>query len=210
MDFPASTIVSIATGTGETSEGSSIPATYTISLNQSLAYDLTIPIQITGTAIAGVDYQTIGTVEDPNAVPLVYDSFITIPAGQTQASIPVIPLNDLTQLGNRSVTATLDQHSMLFVPGSAAAATVTLKDGKPGVSIVADRPSATEGDGSTGDFTVTRTGSTDTPLLIDYNVSGSAEAGVDYLPLSGERVDPDGIGQRDHPRRSHRRAFEPG
>jgi hypothetical protein len=41
-------------------------------------------------------------------------------------------------------------------------------------------------------FSVTRTGSTQWPLLVFYSISGTASNGVDYRPLSGRVLIPDG------------------
>ena len=53
------------------------------------------------------------------------------------------------------------------------------------VYIRASDSRANEKDGEPGEFTVYRTGNTDTPLSIGYTVSGTATAGDDYSALSG-------------------------
>ena len=55
----------------------------------------------------------------------------------------------------------------------------------PEVTIVATDDSATEQGTTTGMFTVTRTGSTASPLSVNYTVSGTATPGSDYFALSG-------------------------
>jgi hypothetical protein len=161
-------------------------------LAHPLAYDIAVPVEVTGTAISGVDYVPIGIIEDPSVAPPVYDSSVTIPAGQTQAAIAVIPLDDSGQVGDRSLTATVGASPLLAAANPGSASITIHDDGKPVVTIVADRPSATEGDGTTGDVTISRTGATDQPLLVDYSVGGSAVAGVDYQALIGSVVIPVG------------------
>ena len=60
------------------------------------------------------------------------------------------------------------------------------------VTIAATDSVATEAGPTTGTFTVTRTGSTATPLAVLYTVSGSAAAGSDYNALSGSVTIPTG------------------
>ena len=54
----------------------------------------------------------------------------------------------------------------------------------PAVSILANIPNAQEG-GATGQFTVSRTGSTTNALTVSYAISGTAVNGTDYSTLSG-------------------------
>lgn len=64
------------------------------------------------------------------------------------------------------------------------------------VSIEATDPDAAEvlppGTPNTATFTVSRTGPTDRPLLVFYELGGSAENGVDYAELSGRVLIPSG------------------
>ena len=53
------------------------------------------------------------------------------------------------------------------------------------VSIVATTPTVSETGPTAGEFTVSRTGSTASPLMVNYIVSGSATPGSDYVALSG-------------------------
>jgi uncharacterized repeat protein (TIGR01451 family) len=63
---------------------------------------------------------------------------------------------------------------------------------KPTVTIRATAPIAREALITIGAFTVSRTGSTAGPLTVSYAVSGSATAGSDYQPLSGNVTIPAG------------------
>jgi len=65
-------------------------------------------------------------------------------------------------------------------PASPSAAAADL----PVVQITASTPTATES-GTTGTFTVTRTGDTSQPLTVGYTVSGTATPGADYTTLPG-------------------------
>ncbi|MGH7326684.1 MAG: S8 family serine peptidase, partial [Candidatus Rokuibacteriota bacterium] len=63
---------------------------------------------------------------------------------------------------------------------------------RPVVAIVATDAVATEAGQTTAMFTVSRTGSTDEPLTIQYAVSGTATPGSDYLALAGSATIPAG------------------
>src|SRR6185295_15649882 len=69
----------------------------------------------------------------------------------------------------------------------------------PVVSIVATDPIATEpsppGALDTATFEVSRTGDTARPLLVYYDISGSASNGIDYRELSGKVIIPSGSSQ---------------
>jgi subtilase family serine protease len=63
---------------------------------------------------------------------------------------------------------------------------------QPHVTIVATTPTATEAGLVPGVFTVTRTGSTDTEMVVRYSVSGTATPGSDYVALPGTLTIPAG------------------
>jgi len=65
---------------------------------------------------------------------------------------------------------------------------------RPAVSIAATDPTATEAGRTPGAFTVTRAGSTASPLAVTYTVGGTATNGTDYTSLSGSVTIPAGAG----------------
>jgi N-acetylneuraminic acid mutarotase len=62
----------------------------------------------------------------------------------------------------------------------------------PTVSIAATDSSASEPGSNTGKFTFTRTGSTSAPLVLTYNISGSAANGSDYNTIASSITIPAG------------------
>jgi subtilisin family serine protease len=64
--------------------------------------------------------------------------------------------------------------------------------GFPVVKILATQPTATEAGPVAGNFTLSRTGKTDKDLQVVYTVSGTAEAGSDYLPIAETMTIPAG------------------
>lgn len=65
-------------------------------------------------------------------------------------------------------------------------------DRLPVVRVSVDDGTATEAGSSAGVLRVTRTGDTSTSLTVHYTVSGTASAGIDFEPLSGSVVIPEG------------------
>ena len=93
---------------------------FTITLSQASASDLTVFYTIGGTAANGTDYTALS------------DS-VTIPAGQTTATIPVVPLDNGKPNDNEFVTLTLTGTSnpAYTVDSSSSSATVTIIDASP-------------------------------------------------------------------------------
>lgn len=56
----------------------------------------------------------------------------------------------------------------------------------PVVTVEATGPAADSGTGQNGQFTLSRSGSSDALLVVDYVVKGTATPGVDYVMLSGK------------------------
>ncbi len=119
---------SIAASTPEAAQGGATPGTFTVTRTGNLSRPLTVPFRVTGTAVPGVDYRAIGTVEDSSASSPIYDGTVTIPAWESQADIPVVPLNDAAQQGDRSVSAQLVGGSTLYALGVSTDASIAIHD----------------------------------------------------------------------------------
>ncbi|RPI60495.1 MAG: hypothetical protein EHM48_07140, partial [Planctomycetaceae bacterium] len=168
--------VSIAATDDSAAEPSST-GTYTVTRAGSTTNDLTVNYNVTGTATNGTDYSTLsGTV--------------TIPSGQSTATITVTPTNDNTVESTETAILTLASGTGYTV-GSPNAATVNIADNDSTVTITATDASAAE-PSDTGTFTVTRSGYTGAALTVNYNVSGTATNGTDYSTLSGTVTIPSG------------------
>lgn len=144
MTIRAMTVVTIAASTPEAAQGGATPGTFTVTRTGNLSRPLTVPFRVTGTAVPGVDYRAIGTVEDSSASSPIYDGTVTIPAWESQADIPVVPLNDAAQQGDRSVSAQLVGGSTLYALGVSTDASIAIHD----ASYVADPTSGGTGSGS--------------------------------------------------------------
>jgi subtilisin family serine protease len=141
--------------------------------------DLSQPIQVSwsfsGTAANGSDFNQLPTTSE-------------FPAGLAQADLAITPINDAEVESSESVTVTLLDGPGYSV-GSSSDATVTIADNDqppsaPTVTVTASDPDASEG-GDAGTFTISRTGSTASPLTVSYTTSDAAENGIDYESLPG-------------------------
>lgn len=172
-------VVTIVATDANAAESGLDPAIFTVSRDGITTAPLTVGYSMTGTATNGVDYQFLS-------------GSVTIPAGQTTASIVVTPVDDNLYEGSETVFATLTG-SANYVLGNPNSAAATIADNdKPNVSIVATDPAAAETGLDPGIFTVTRDGITTATLTVNYTVSGTATNGVDYQPLSGSLTIPVG------------------
>jgi hypothetical protein len=164
--------VTIAATRPSTQEMSAVAGVFTVSRSGPTDDPLTVNFSVSGSAIAGADYTATGTS-------------VTIPAGQSSATINVSPLDDGDgddSGSSESVVATLSSSSNYTV-GTPNQATVNVYE-EPVVTIAATANTA-EFSGSPGLFTVSRTGLTDSPLTIYYNLGGTAVAGTDYSGPTG-------------------------
>ena len=156
---------------------------------------LVVSYHVEGTAVNGVDYARLPGV-------------VTIPAGETEAFIDVVPLADNEVEPIESVTVILEPSICvaIFPPppecyqlAESARGTVFIHDAQaptnpppPVVTIVATVPEAAEEGSRPGRFTVTRTGDTNADLFVNLAVGGRALNGVDYAVIVPHVVIPAG------------------
>jgi acetyl esterase/lipase len=169
-------VVSIQATDAKAAEAPSNNGQFRISLNAPLISSLTVAYHTAGTATGGADYVSLpGTA--------------TIPAGQTSVTVDLQVIDDTQLETGEYVILALDP-SAAYQLGSPAEASVAIADddydtAKPIVSAIATDFSATEpGAGTdTGEFAVTRTGSTSAPLTVELLTGGSAVDGTDYTGI---------------------------
>jgi acetyl esterase/lipase len=149
---------------------------FRISLSAPQASNLTVAYHTAGTATGGADYVSLpGTA--------------TIPAGQTSVTVDLQVIDDTKLETGEYVILALDPSSA-YQLGAPAEASVAIADddydtAKPIVSAIATDFRATEpGAGAdTGEFVITRTGSTSSPLTVSLLTDGSAVDGTDYTGI---------------------------
>ncbi|HEV2695282.1 MAG TPA: Calx-beta domain-containing protein, partial [Verrucomicrobiae bacterium] len=139
---------------------------------------LTVVFAVTGTAINGTDYTAI-------------TNGVTIPAGQSNATVTIVPVDDSLIEGNETVIVSLTEGNTYRVLYPSAA-TVTIQDNDQSVWIDASDFTAAEPGLDTGEFTFSRFGTTNTPVTIFYTIGGTASNGVDYISITNFVIIPAG------------------
>jgi hypothetical protein len=106
--------VSISASDPDAAEAALNPGVLTVTRSGSSAASLTIDYTVGGTATAGSDYTALS-------------GSITIAAGQTSATISILPVDDTAVEGSESVTLTLSADPSYRVDANGSA-TVTIAD----------------------------------------------------------------------------------
>jgi uncharacterized delta-60 repeat protein len=149
---------------------------FTVVRSGDVTRDLVVNYLVTGTAVAGTDYQVLG-------------GSVTLPAGALSATVTVTPTATPSSPGPKSVVLVVSSSPNYNIAGEGRA-TVTISDLVPTVT-VASSGNATEGGGS-GGFTITRTGATTNALTVYFAVGGSANPNTDYAGIGTNAVIPVG------------------
>ncbi|MBW4680304.1 MAG: tandem-95 repeat protein [Microcoleus vaginatus WJT46-NPBG5] len=171
--YENASVVTIATGTSATEAGTT--GTFTLTLSEPApAAGLTVSYTVAGTASNGTDYDALpGTV--------------TFAAGETVATINIVPINDTVADPNETVQLTLTDAASYNLAGSPNnTATLTIEDNDIEYAIAAGTPTVAEG--NTGNttpitFTITRTGGIDQASSVNFDLAGTATNNIDYSNL---------------------------
>ncbi len=139
---------------------------------------LTLHFSLTGTALNGADYVALTNT-------------VTIPDGQTSASVLVFAIDDAIVEGEETVVLSLTVEDT-YLAAHPASATVILQDNDERVWIDASDFIASEPGIDIGEFTFTRFGTTNTPLQVFFTISGVASNGVDYVSIPNSFTIPAG------------------
>jgi hypothetical protein len=143
-----------------------------VSLSTPATTNVTVDYAVTsGTATSGTDFTlTSGT--------------LTFVPGELVKTIPVTVIDDATIETAETVLVTLSNVTGASM-GSLNVHTLTINDDDlPVVSIVANDPNAAEAGLDPGQFTVSRTGPTTSPLTVTLNRSGTATNGTDFTAIT--------------------------
>jgi len=159
-----------------TSENGPPYGQFTILRSGATTGDLAVPLQLSGTATNGTDYELL-------------TPFAIIPAGNQSVSVTIRPYQDVvTELDEVVLLSVLA--SPAYELGLPSSAQVIIEDLKPQISIEPLNPLASVSDLSPAAFIINRTGATDRSVLVRLNISGTATHNSDYnridnyLPLA--------------------------
>jgi hypothetical protein len=159
---------------GETNTGSNATATFTVTLSQAAASNVTVNYATAnGTAIAGSDYAAA-------AAQLVFTP------GQLTKTIPVTVLGDNLDEDNEIFTVVLSAPVGAVITSGTGTGTITDNDGTPTLAI----NNVTVTEGNTGSvnavFTVTLSAASGRSVTVSYaTANGTAVAPADYTAASG-------------------------
>ncbi|TXT51486.1 MAG: hypothetical protein FD140_1524 [Limisphaerales bacterium] len=174
-DLPSVSVSSLDSTAAETGGN---PASFTFTRTGNLDRALTVDYVVSGGAVSGTDFNTL-----PGS--------ITIPLGQTRATVTLTAIDDGIAEGDETVIVTIVD-SVFYNTGSPNSARAIIQDDEQNTITVATTGNATEG--GSGSFTLTRTGSTNNPVTVFYTAGGSAFGGVgaDYNSIGTAAVIPAG------------------
>jgi acetyl esterase/lipase len=181
-DLPTVTVAIQATD-GSANESGDAGA-FTLTRSGSTIDPLTVRLWLAGTTTPG---------EDVDAVPL----FATIPAGQSSLLLPLLPRQDALVEGDEQAVLHIAASDTYRIDHTASHAAVVLGDdevaaGLPILSTQQVDAAATEAAGNPGALRFVRTGSTAAPLVVTYELAGTATNGSDYASLPGTLTIPAG------------------
>jgi thiamine phosphate synthase YjbQ (UPF0047 family) len=168
--------VSVAVNPASVNEDGSGALTYTFTRAGDTTEALTVGYTVSGTATAGTDFPAqSGTV--------------TIPAGQTTATVMINPTDDTVDEPDETIILTVTDGSNYNV-GTPSSATGTILDDDvvvpdPTVSVAVSPTSVNEDGAAALTYTFTRSGDATQALSVTYTVGGTATPGTDFPVQTG-------------------------
>jgi hypothetical protein len=132
---PSLPMVTISASPATASEAGLTSAAFTVTRNGDTTDPLTLSYAVGGTATAGSDYVALPGV-------------ITIAAGATTATFPVVPLDDTLVEPNETVVAAIAMNSAYVIGSGPGTVTITSDDAPPDLVISAVSGPAAGGAGS--------------------------------------------------------------
>ncbi|MFM9959793.1 MAG: ELWxxDGT repeat protein [Planctomycetaceae bacterium] len=147
---------------------------YTFTRVGATASALTVNYTVSGSATLTTDYAQSGAATFTASA-----GTVSIAAGQTTKTITINPVADAILEPDETVILTLATAANYSI-GTANAATGTIANDDPRVSLAVTPASVTENGTANATYTFTRTGPTTSPLTVSFNVGGTATFNSDY------------------------------
>ena len=165
-------VVAVSVADGVVSESGPDAGVFTITRTGSTAAPLKVYYGLSGSAFHGTDFAALA-------------GEVIIPAGSASAPVVILPYDDDVAEGNETVTLALTAFGNAYSLSQTFQATLTITDNAD-VPLVNVRSAAVGTEGGTNTtFIVRAIGNSAGTVTVNYSVSGTATAGVDYTPLSG-------------------------
>ncbi|MCC7376001.1 MAG: PKD domain-containing protein [Verrucomicrobiales bacterium] len=177
-EAPTNSTISIVALENEVSEFAGDSATFVlVRSGPPSTTTLRIPIQVSGTAEAGQDFEPLAET-------------IEFPPGADAVRLVVNVWDDQFVEGNEEMAVTL-RPGTGYRLGNPSASIVIVDNDLPSVTVSAIDSVVAEGAPS-GRISFQRTGDLGKPLEVDYLLGGTAKVGIDYAPMEGRVTLPAG------------------
>lgn len=152
-------------------ENSGTPLVYTFTRTASITRSTTVNYTIEGTAVNGIDYQSVATS-------------VVFGIGETTKTVNIIPIDNDAVTGDKTVSLTLVENAeYVRLTTNAVIGTIVDDDVIPFVTLAVSPSSVLENSGTPLVYTFTRVGSTGNAITVNYTISGTAVNGTDYLTI---------------------------
>jgi hypothetical protein len=119
--------------------------------------------------------------------------------GEFAKSIPLAIVNNYVPKGNRTIRLVMFNPSGATLDGNKFHTYTILDDNTNAISVSATAPSASETGPTTGNFRISRSGATSSPLAVKFQVTGTASAPTDYALLGTSATMQSGVAFVDLP-----------
>jgi len=180
--LPVTPVVSIVVRSSVAAEQGSVPGSFQVSRAGSLTNPLPVNLTLAGTAVPGADYTGL-------------TSPCTIPAGSSFTVITFTPVDDADVEGPETVVVNLSSGTG-YVVGTPAVAQAIIVDNDvaslPVVGVVTAGQNPSESGPTAGQFVISRSSASATPLPVYFSLAGTAVNGTDYAPVQSPAVIPAG------------------
>jgi hypothetical protein len=177
-------------GVGFTFSSSSAPESQSPGISVSLSQTSAVPIT--------VNYRVIGGTASTNDYALPPGP-MTFNPGEWAKSLSLSIKDNSIPQPNRTIRLALYDPISATLDGIKIHTYTILDDDTNAVSITATTATASETGPTAGNFRLSRTGSTAAPLLVNFQVTGTASAPTDYAPLGTSVIIPAGAASVDLP-----------
>ena len=175
---------------GFTAAESSAPESLSPGIGVILSSTSSVPITVNYAVIGG----TATTADYSLGSPL-----LTFEPGELAKSIPLQIKNNSVYQPDRTIRLALYDPANATLDGIKIHTYTILDDDSASVTISATVDTVSEGSAVPGNFRISRNGHTESNLLVNFQVTGTASAPADYAPLGTSVIIPAGASQVDIP-----------
>lgn len=165
---------------------------------ESQSPGIAVALTVTSTVPVTVDYKVIGGTAPASRYNLTPGT-LTIDPGNLVSLIPLTINNDTTVEPPQTIKVVLYNPTNATLDSIRVHTYTILDDDLSSVSVTATAANASESGPVPGNFRINRTGSTNGSQLVNFQITGTAGAGADYLPLGTSATIPAGATYVDLP-----------